>query len=79
MTTARNHRKPAVPRAAKEAERVARQMYGSLTQQGAPKATPSGYIMGACTVLKMLMEQAVQQGSDKKQLRQYAASFIARI
>ena len=32
--------------------------------------------MGACTVLKVLMDQAVQQGADKEELKQYAISFV---
>lgn len=67
---------PGMPKQAQEAEKVARQMYNSLTQTNAPKATPHGYIMGACTVLKMLLDQAEQQGSDKEELKQWAVSFI---
>ena len=72
----RQHVKPAVPKEALEAEKVARHMYASLTQVKAPKAHPRGYIMGACTVLKVLMDQAVQQGADKEELKQYAISFV---
>lgn len=79
MPTERKHKKPAVPKEAREAEKVARQMYGALTQQGAPKATPGGYIMGACTVLKMLMDQAVQQGCAKEDLKQYVRTFVEGI
>lgn len=76
MPTARKHRKPAVPREAKEAEKVARQMYDSLTCDKAPKATPSGYIMAACHVLGMLMTQAAAQGADKEKLKLYALQYI---
>lgn len=70
---------PDVPAEVREAERVAKQMYGSLTQARAPKATPSGYIMGATTVLKMLIEQAVQNGCDKEQMKTYALNTIMSI
>lgn len=79
MPTAKQHRKPAVPKGFKEAEKVAKQMYGSLTETGAPKATPTGYIMGACTVLKILLDQAEQQGANKNELKQYALGFIQGI
>ena len=62
-----------------EAEKVAKQMYSALTQKGSPKATPSGYIMGACYVLKTLIEQAVQQGSNKDGVKLYAHQFIESI
>ena len=61
---------------AQEAERVAKHMYASLTQVRAPKAHPTGYIMGACTVLKLLFDQAVQQGANKDNLKQYALKFV---
>jgi len=76
MPTARQHKKPAVPREALEAERVAKQMYNSLTQKTAPKATPAGYIMGACQVLGMLLSQAEQQGADKERLKLFAIQHI---
>ncbi len=79
MPTSRPHSKPAVPKEAVEAEKIARHMYKSLTQGNAPKAHPSGYIMGACTVLKLLMDQAVQQGADKDTLKQYALNFVQGI
>lgn len=79
MPTKRTHRKPTVPKEALEAEKVAKQMYTSLTQKDAPKATPSGYIMGACYVLKMLIEQAVNQGSNKDGIKLYAHQFIESI
>ena len=79
MPTKRTHRKPKLPKEVQEAESVARQMYSSLTQEGAPKATPSGYIMGACYTLKMLIEQAVQQGADKNGVKLFAHQFIQSI
>lgn len=79
MPTSRPHKNPEVPHEAQEAERVARHMYTSLTQVEAPKATPTGYIMGACTVLKLLLEQAAQQGADKDELKQWSLKFIQGI
>jgi hypothetical protein len=38
-----------------------------------------GYIMGATTLLKTLIDQAEQQGEDRGQLRSYALNLIARI
>lgn len=73
MATTKQHRKPAVPRAA---EKVARQMYQALTAEGAPRATPTGYIMGAAMVFKMLIEQAAQQGGDKESLKAQALAYI---
>ena len=67
---------PTVPREALEAERVAKQMYNSLTQKTAPKATPAGYIMGACQVLGLLLSQAEKQGADKEQMKMYAIQHI---
>lgn len=67
---------PDLPREAQEAERVAKQMYGSLTQARAPKATPTGYIMGVCTVLKLLIDQAEAQGANKEDLKQWSLKFI---
>ena len=79
MATNRKHTKPAVSKSAKEAESVAKQMYGSLTLATAPKATATGYIMGACTVLKILIDQAENQGSSRKELKKQALSFIQGI
>ena len=72
----KTHTRPAVPRAAEQAERVTEQMYRSLTAPGAPKASPQGYIMGASMVLKMLIDQAVQQGEDRDALKAQAMAFI---
>lgn len=72
----RHHRRPDVPKEALEAERVARQMYNSLTQETAPRATSRGYVMGACAVLKGLVDQACQQGEDRDALKRYALDFI---
>jgi hypothetical protein len=79
MPTSRQHTKPSVPIEAQEAEKIAKHMYNSLTQQRAPKAHSQGYIMGACTVLKMLLDQAAQQGSDKEELKKLAVSFIMQM
>lgn len=79
MPTARQHRKPATPKEVKEAEKIARQMYSSLTASGAPKATPAGYVMGAAQVLKMLIEQAARQGADKEHLKLYTLQFVNAI
>lgn len=73
------HKKPVVPKEVTEAKKVAKQMYDALKAEGAPKATPSGYIMGACQVLKMLMTQAVEQGADKEGLKLFAHQFIHSI
>jgi len=51
-------------------------MYSSLTQKTSPKATSAGYIIGACKVLEMLMAQAVEQGSNKEELKMFAMQFI---
>lgn len=75
----RAHKKPAVPREAVEAEKVAKQMYSSLTAPDAPKAHPQGYIMGASMVLKMLIDQAVQQGEDRNALKAQAMTYIGII
>lgn len=75
----RTHKKPAVPREAVEAEKVAKQMYSSLTAPDAPKAHPQGYIMGASMVLKMLIDQAVQQGEDRNALKAQAMTYIGII
>ena len=79
MPTKRIHVKPAVPKEAKEAEKVAKQMYMSLTSSGAPKATPTGYIMGTSMVFKMLIDQAEQQGGDREQLKAQAIAYIQGI
>lgn len=79
MVANKTHKKPAVPKAAKEAEKIAKTMYMALTAPDAPKATPDGYIMGATTVLKMLIDQAVQQGSEKEDLKMYALKQIMTI
>lgn len=70
------HTKPAVPREAQQAGKVADRMYSSLKAPGAPKASPMGYIMGASYVLKMLIDQAVQQGEDRTALKAQAMAFI---
>ena len=72
----KTHTKPAVPREAVEGEKVCKQMYMSLTTPDAPKAHPMGYIMGASMVLKMLIDQAVQQGADKNALKMQAMAYI---
>ena len=46
---------------------------------GAPKASPMGYIMGASMVLKMLIDQAVQQGEDRDALKAQAMAYIMAI
>lgn len=76
MPTARQHRMPDVPREEQEAKRIAQQMYQSLMLKTAPKATPAGYIIGACKVLEMLLAQAAEQGADKESLKLYAIQFI---
>ena len=73
----KTHTKPAVPREAQQAEKVAKQMYQSLTAPEAPKATPMGYIMGGSIVLKMLIDQAVAQGEDRDALKAQALTYIA--
>ena len=74
--TKRTHTKPVIPREAQEADKVAKQMYQSLTAPDAPKAHPLGYIMGASMVLKMLIDQAVQQGEDREALKAQAMTYI---
>lgn len=76
MPTARQHRMPDVPREEQEAKRIAQQMYQSLMLKTAPKATPAGYILGACKVLEMLLAQAAEQGADKENLKLFAIQFI---
>ena len=73
------HTKPAVPREAQQAEAVTKQMYQSLTAPGAPKASPMGYILGASMVLKLLIDQAVQQGEDRDALKAQAMTYIQSI
>ena len=75
----KTHTKPAVPRAAQQAEKITETMYQSLTAPGAPKASPQGYIMGATMVLKMLIDQAVAQGEDRDALKAQALTYIAAI
>lgn len=75
----KTHTRPAVPMAARQAERVTEQMYSSLKAPGAPKASPQGYIMGASMVLKLLIDQAVAQGEDRGQLKAQAMAIIQSI
>lgn len=75
----RTHKKPAVPREVQEAEKVVTQMYSSLTAEGAPKASPQGYIMGASMALKLLIDQAVAQGEDRDALKRQALTYIMAI
>lgn len=72
----KTHTKPAVPKEALQAEKIATQMYSSLTAPGAPKASPMGYILGASYTLKLLIDQAVAQGEDRDQLKAQAMTFI---
>lgn len=72
----RRHAAPAVPKNFREAEKITEQMYRSLTSEGAPRATPMGYVMGASMVLKMLIDQAVQQGEDRDALKAQAMTYI---
>ena len=73
----KTHTKPAVPKEAQQAEKIATQMYSSLTAPGAPKASPQGYIMGATMVLKLLIDQAVEQGEDRDKMKAQALTYIA--
>ena len=75
----KTHRKPAVPLAAQQAEKIVETMYSSLKAPGAPKASPQGYVMGASLVLKMLIDQAVQQGENRDALKAQAMMFIQAI
>ena len=68
----KTHTKPAVPRAAQQAEKVTETMYQSLTAPGAPKASPQ-------MVLKLLIDQAVAQGEDRDALKAQALTYIAAI
>ena len=79
MPTARQHKKPAMPREVMEAEKITEQMYSSLKAPDAPKASPQGYIMGASMVLKMLIDQAVQQGENRDKLKAQAMTYIMAI
>ena len=72
----RVHKKPAVPREAVEAEKITKQLYSSLKAPDAPKASPMGYIMGVSMVMKMLIDQAVQQGEDRDRLKAQAMAYI---
>lgn len=72
----KTHKKPLMPKEAKEAEKIVKQMYSSLTAPDAPRATPMGYIMGASMVLKMLIDQAVNQGEDRDALKAQAMAYI---
>lgn len=72
----KTHKKPVMTKEAKEAEKVVTTMYGALTAPDAPKATARGYVMGASLVLKMLIDQAVQQGEDRDELRRQAMSYL---
>ena len=75
----KTHKKPATPKEAQQAEKIANQMYSSLKVPDAPKASPMGYIMGASYVLKMLIDQAVAQGEDRDALKAQALTYIAAI
>jgi hypothetical protein len=75
MATRKNHSKPSVPQHVAEAEKIAKQMYSSLMLKTAPKATPNGYVLGACYVLKILIDQASEQGADKVALKQFVSKF----
>lgn len=79
MPNARMHKMPKVSKEAKEAENIARQMYASLTQEGAPKATPTGYVLGACLALKLLYDQASRQVADKGELKETVIKFAQDI
>ena len=72
----KTHKKPATPKEAQQAEKIANQMYSSLKVPDAPKASPMGYIMGASYVLKMLIDQAVAQGENRDALKLQAMAFI---
>ena len=78
-TRKRKHTKPQVPREAVESVAVAKTMYAALLAEGAPKAGPMGYVLGACTTVKILIDQACQQGEDRGELRRKALEFIASI
>ena len=75
----KTHTKPVLPLAAKQAEKVTETMYKALTAPGAPKASPQGYIMGASMTLKLLIDQAVQQGEDRDRLKAQVMTYIAAL
>lgn len=75
----KTHKKPEVPREIREAEVIAKQMYSSLTASGAPQASAMGYVAGASMTLKMLIDQAAQQGEDRQALKAQAMAFIQMI
>jgi len=75
----KTHTRPAVPVEALQAEKVTRTMYEALKADGAPKASPQGYIMGAAMTLKLLIDQAVQQGEDRDRLKAQAMVIIQAI
>jgi hypothetical protein len=79
MRARKIHTKPDAPQQAIEAEKVARQMYSSLMLKTAPKATPQGYVAGGCIVLKMLIDQASEQGADKEMLKHFIIDFTNNI
>lgn len=79
MLTKGQQKKPVAQRVNNEAQKVAKQMYSSLMLKAAPKATPQGYIVGAAMVMKALIDQAVQQGSDKEQLKAVVIGLIQDI
>lgn len=79
MQNKRNHKKPTIPQEFVEAEKVAKKMYASLMLKTSPKATPTGYVLGACTVLKMLIDQASAQGADKVYLKKIVVDFMNNI
>ena len=79
MATKRTYKKPTMPKVTGEAEKVAKQMYSSLTAVGAPRATPTGYIMGTSMVFKMLIDQAEAQGADRDALKAQALAYIQGI
>lgn len=76
MPTSRQHKKPSVPKEVAEAEKVAKHIYSSLTLKTSPKATPQGYMFGTLTVLRIIIEQATEQGRDKEQMKKQAIQFI---
>ena len=79
MPTAREHKKPEVSRERNEAERISKHMYNSLLQARAPKGHPTGYVLGAAYVMKMLLCQAIKQGGDKDSLKSQAIALIQSI
>ena len=76
MPTAKEHKKPEVSRDMVEAQKIATHMYKSLLQAKAPKAHPTGYVIGAVYVMKTLLEQAIKQGGDKDSLKSQAIAII---